>query len=111
MERFCGSKSMLNCYPPYHKIINTNNITTTHCFPSAIIGLIKHGPMIIDPKLLPHPKTLLDFQAFLKNAYTKADTDNDTDSDINTPLKHKLRNNISRTNTMIQNFDRYSKQR
>lgn len=65
---------LLSAFSPHHTIINTNNLTTTHCFPSAIIGLIKHGSMIIDPKLLPHPKTLLDFYACLKNVYIKYDT-------------------------------------
>ncbi|KAJ1389818.1 Glycosyltransferase 61 [Sesbania bispinosa] len=65
---------LLSTFSPHHKIINTNNLTTIHCFPSAIIGLLKHGPMIIDPKLLPYPKTLLDFYEFLKNAYIKHDT-------------------------------------
>jgi len=65
---------LLNAFSPHHMIINTNHLTTTHCFPSAVVGLIKHGPVTIDPKLLPHPKTLLDFSAFLKNAYIKKDT-------------------------------------
>ncbi|RHN55488.1 putative protein O-GlcNAc transferase [Medicago truncatula] len=64
---------LLSAFSPNHKIINTNNLTTTHCFPSAIVGLIKHGQMIIDPKLLPNPKTLLDFHSFLKRAYVKED--------------------------------------
>jgi len=65
---------LLSAFSPNHKIINTNNLTTNHCFPSAIIGLIKHGQMIINPKLLPNPKTLLDFNSFLKRAYIKEDT-------------------------------------
>ncbi|CAL5188644.1 unnamed protein product [Lathyrus oleraceus] len=64
---------LLSAFSRHHMIIQTNNITT-HCFPSAIIGLIKHGQLIIDPKLLPYPKTLFDFHAFLKNAYIKKDT-------------------------------------
>ena len=65
---------LLQALSPYHPIINTKNITTTHCFPSAIVGLIKHGTMIIDPTLLPYPKTLVDFHAFLEKVYTKDDT-------------------------------------
>lgn len=61
---------LLSSFTP-HPIIHTNNSTLTHCFSSAIIGLIKHGPMIIDPKLLPNPKTLLDFRDFIKNTYIK----------------------------------------
>ncbi|TKY69621.1 EGF domain-specific O-linked N-acetylglucosamine transferase [Spatholobus suberectus] len=64
---------LLSAFSPHHLIINTNNLSTTHCFPSTTIGLIKHGPMIIDPKLLPYPKTLLDFRAFLDKAYAKVD--------------------------------------
>ncbi|CAK7326156.1 unnamed protein product [Dovyalis caffra] len=53
-----------------HPIINMDNqITTTHCFPSATVGLVKHGHMAVDPTSLPHPKTLLDFQQLLKKAY------------------------------------------
>ncbi|XP_058772524.1 xylan glycosyltransferase MUCI21-like [Vicia villosa] len=65
---------LLSAFSPHHIIIKTNNLTTTHCFPSAIIGLIKHGQLIINPKLLPNPKTLFDFHAFLENAYIKKDT-------------------------------------
>ncbi|KAH1059853.1 hypothetical protein GLYMA_02G113200v4 [Glycine max] len=64
---------LLSAFSPNHMIINTNNISTVHCFPSATIGLIKHGDMTIDPKLLPNPKTLLDFRAFLDKVYTKDD--------------------------------------
>ncbi|XP_045810673.1 xylan glycosyltransferase MUCI21-like [Trifolium pratense] len=65
---------LLSTFSPNHTIINTSNLTTTHCFPSAIVGLIKHGQMIINPKLLPNPKTLLDFHGFLKGAYMKKNT-------------------------------------
>ncbi|XP_050907904.1 xylan glycosyltransferase MUCI21-like [Lathyrus oleraceus] len=64
---------LLSTFSPRHKIIKTNNVTTTtHCFPSAVVGLIKHGPVTIDPKLLPYPKTLLDFHALLRSAYIKS---------------------------------------
>ncbi|XP_058772529.1 xylan glycosyltransferase MUCI21-like [Vicia villosa] len=65
---------LLSTFSPRHKIIDTNNLTTTHCFPSTVVGLIKHGPVTIDPKLLPYPKTLLDFKAFLKSAFIKSNT-------------------------------------
>ncbi|XP_027362797.1 alpha-1,3-arabinosyltransferase XAT2-like [Abrus precatorius] len=65
---------LLSAFSPHHLIINANNLTTNHCFPSATIGLIKHGAITIDPKLLPYPRTLHDFSAFLKNTYTKSDT-------------------------------------
>lgn len=63
---------LLSTFSPHHRIIKTNNVTTTtHCFPSAVVGLIKHGPVTIDPKLLPYHETLLDFHTLLKSAYIK----------------------------------------
>ncbi|KAL5100147.1 hypothetical protein RYX36_004474, partial [Vicia faba] len=64
---------LLSAFSPHRIIIEANNLTT-HCFPSAIIGLVKHGQLIIDPKLLPFPITLVDFHAFLNSAYIKKDT-------------------------------------
>ncbi|PIA62943.1 hypothetical protein AQUCO_00200751v1 [Aquilegia coerulea] len=55
-------------FSPY-PIIDLNNETRTHCFTSATVGLISNGFMTIDPKLLPHSETWLDFRAFLGNAY------------------------------------------
>ncbi|KAL0003766.1 hypothetical protein SO802_011327 [Lithocarpus litseifolius] len=56
----------------HYPIIEIKKEGVTHCFPSAIIGLIKHGPMIVDPTLLPHhPKSLNDFRIFLENSYKK----------------------------------------
>uniref|UniRef100_A0A6N2LRY4 Glycosyltransferase 61 catalytic domain-containing protein n=1 Tax=Salix viminalis TaxID=40686 RepID=A0A6N2LRY4_SALVM len=52
-----------------HPIVNMDNQTRTHCFPSAIIGLITHGPFVVDPALLPQHETLLDFHALLENTY------------------------------------------
>ncbi|XP_075659291.1 xylan glycosyltransferase MUCI21-like [Castanea sativa] len=53
-------------------IIDIKKERVTHCFPSAIIGPIKHGPMIVDPTLLPHhPKSLNDFRIFLEKSYKK----------------------------------------
>ena len=57
-----------------HPIIDANISTTAHCFPSVVVGLIKHGPVIINPELIPYPKTLLDFHHFLKNTYMKNHT-------------------------------------
>ncbi|CAJ1931972.1 unnamed protein product [Sphenostylis stenocarpa] len=62
---------ILSAFSPHHSIINANNLSTVHCFPSATVGLMKHGHMIINPKLLPNPKTLFDFRAFLGKVYTK----------------------------------------
>ncbi|KAL3731643.1 hypothetical protein ACJRO7_028513 [Eucalyptus globulus] len=50
-------------------VINLDRQKETLCFPSITVGLIKHGPMTIDPKLLPHPKSLRDFASFLDGVY------------------------------------------
>ncbi|KAI4328508.1 hypothetical protein L6164_020858 [Bauhinia variegata] len=52
-----------------HQIINLDNDTATHCFPSATLGLISHGFMTMNPELIPNKKTLNDFRAFLSRAY------------------------------------------
>lgn len=54
-----------------HPIINIDKETATHCFPTAIVGLMSHGPMTVDPTLQrgAHPKTMLDFHAILKTTY------------------------------------------
>ncbi|KAL5553692.1 hypothetical protein UlMin_041093 [Ulmus minor] len=52
-----------------HPIINLDNETSTHCFPSANLGLISHGFMTISPKRLPKPKTLAHFRNFLERSY------------------------------------------
>ncbi|KAK7274892.1 hypothetical protein RIF29_15993 [Crotalaria pallida] len=75
---------LLSALSDRHSIINTNNLTTSHCFSSAVIGLLKHGEMIIDPTLLPYPKTLFDFHAFLKKVYIKDDT-----QALNPNVKHR----------------------
>lgn len=52
-----------------HPIVNLDNDSSTHCFTSATIGLISHGLMAIDPKLLPNSQTFFHFRAFLDRAY------------------------------------------
>ncbi|KAJ4840105.1 hypothetical protein Tsubulata_039242 [Turnera subulata] len=79
-----------------HPIINMDNQTTTHCFPSSIVGLIKHGHLVIDPELLPYPKTtLLDFNTFLRNALGGDDDEHGTgrvlESYYNKPADQKRR--------------------
>ncbi|KAL6186793.1 hypothetical protein ACLB2K_042912 [Fragaria x ananassa] len=54
-----------------HPIITLGNVTTTHCFPSAKIGLITHGFMTINQTLIPNSKTFLDFRELLGNAYNR----------------------------------------
>ncbi|GFZ00215.1 hypothetical protein Acr_13g0016140 [Actinidia rufa] len=59
-----------------HPIINLDKETVAHCFPSAIVGLMSHGPMTVDPTLQrgPNPKTVLDFHAILKTTYGRGFT-------------------------------------
>ncbi|XP_074274637.1 xylan glycosyltransferase MUCI21-like [Silene latifolia] len=52
-------------------IINLDNQTVTHCFPSVFVGLISHGPMTINPALIPGQKSFLDFRASLEEGYRK----------------------------------------
>ncbi len=52
-----------------HPIINLDNDTSTHCFPSVNVGMISHGFMTIDPKLTPNSITFTHFRAFLDKAY------------------------------------------
>ncbi|KAA8532944.1 hypothetical protein F0562_032939 [Nyssa sinensis] len=54
-----------------HPIINLDNDTATHCFPSASLGLISHGLMTIDPKLIPNPKSILHFHALLTKTFSR----------------------------------------
>ncbi|KAF2325438.1 hypothetical protein GH714_028693 [Hevea brasiliensis] len=52
-----------------HPIINLDNDSSAHCFTSATIGLVSHGFMTINPKLLPNSQTLIHFRSFLDRAY------------------------------------------
>ncbi|GAB2220575.1 hypothetical protein Drorol1_Dr00008235 [Drosera rotundifolia] len=52
-----------------HPIVNLDNQTVTHCFPSGAVGLITHGSMTIKPRLIPNGKTFLDFHAVLEEGY------------------------------------------
>uniref|UniRef100_A0A6N2NBL6 Glycosyltransferase 61 catalytic domain-containing protein n=1 Tax=Salix viminalis TaxID=40686 RepID=A0A6N2NBL6_SALVM len=51
-----------------HPILNMDNQTRTHCFPSAIVGLMTHGPLVVDPAQT-QQKTLLAFHALLEKTY------------------------------------------
>ncbi|KAL8162277.1 hypothetical protein V2J09_013766, partial [Rumex salicifolius] len=53
------------------QIINLDNQTATHCFPSVAAGLITHGPMTIKPNQGPNKKTMLDFRALLEAGYRR----------------------------------------
>ncbi|XP_040373514.1 xylan glycosyltransferase MUCI21 [Rosa chinensis] len=54
-----------------HPIITMGNDATTHCFPSASLGLISHGFMTINQTLIPRAKTFLHFRGLLDNAYKR----------------------------------------
>ncbi|KAK6921956.1 Glycosyltransferase 61 [Dillenia turbinata] len=63
-------KELLNAFSK-HPIINLDKDNNTHCFPYTKIGLVSHGFMTIDPKLIPSSKTFIHFHEFLNNAYTQ----------------------------------------
>ncbi|KAL6969740.1 protein O-GlcNAc transferase [Sarracenia purpurea var. burkii] len=77
-----------------HGIINLDEETVTHCFPSVIVGLISHGSSIVDPTLQqhkPHPKTLHDFRSFLAATYARnhaihVTISNNTNTNLPSPL-------------------------
>ncbi|KAF9674390.1 hypothetical protein SADUNF_Sadunf10G0122300 [Salix dunnii] len=52
-----------------HPIIIPENEASTHCFPSATLGLISHGYMTINPKLMANSQAFSHFHAFLDKAY------------------------------------------
>lgn len=54
-----------------HPIINLDNDTDTHCFPSAAVGLVSHGFMTINPKLLLNAETFYHFRNLVENAYLR----------------------------------------
>ncbi|KAK8686828.1 hypothetical protein V6N13_125845 [Hibiscus sabdariffa] len=58
-------KNLLHAFSS-HPIVNLDNDTSTHCFPSATLGLISHGFMTLMPN---SSQTLLHFRAFLDKAF------------------------------------------
>ncbi|KOM45891.1 hypothetical protein LR48_Vigan06g119700 [Vigna angularis] len=52
-----------------HPIVDLDNDNKTHCFPHATLGLVSHGFMTIKPELMPNPKSLHDFHAFLRKTF------------------------------------------
>ncbi|KAH7857751.1 hypothetical protein Vadar_016143 [Vaccinium darrowii] len=54
-----------------HPIVNLDNDTNAHCFPSATVGLISHGFMTIDPNLIPNSKTAIHFHSLLYETYCR----------------------------------------
>ncbi|RZC86380.1 hypothetical protein C5167_030462 [Papaver somniferum] len=60
---------LLRQFSPY-PIINLDNDSKTHCFPSTTtIGLISHGYMTINPTLLPNSDSFLNFRKLVGSAY------------------------------------------
>ncbi|KAG7635735.1 putative glycosyltransferase 61 [Arabidopsis thaliana] len=49
-------------------LLDKENVSITHCFTSATVGLISHGPMTIDPTQIPNSKSLVDFHNLLDKA-------------------------------------------
>jgi len=49
-------------------LLDKENASITHCFTSATVGLISHGPMTIDPTQIPNSKSLVDFHNLLDKA-------------------------------------------
>ncbi|KAI3433010.1 uncharacterized protein J3R85_007190, partial [Psidium guajava] len=50
-------------------VVYVDHANGSHCFPSASLGLISHGFMTINPKLMPNSRTFLHFRRFLDEAY------------------------------------------
>eukprot|EP01018_Ginkgo_biloba_P037403 Gb_13504 [translate_table: standard] len=53
-----------------YRVINFNNDTMVHCFPEVTVGLFIHGELMIDPSLMLHNESILDFRALMNRAYT-----------------------------------------
>ncbi|GAB4840082.1 hypothetical protein Ancab_020791 [Ancistrocladus abbreviatus] len=71
---------LLHTFSKY-PILDLDNDNSTHCFPSAIVGLVSHGFMTIDPNQMPDPITLVNFRSFLDQVYA--------------PRAHRYRQSIS----------------
>ncbi|CAN4122116.1 unnamed protein product [Withania somnifera] len=65
-------KDLLLSFSKYPIIDIDKEINVTHCFPKVTLGLMSHGFMNIDPKLIPTSKTLIDFHNFLSTTYGAA---------------------------------------
>ncbi|XP_010502349.1 PREDICTED: uncharacterized protein LOC104779659 isoform X1 [Camelina sativa] len=50
-------------------LLDKENVATTHCFTSATVGLISHGPMTVDPTRIPNSKSLVDLHNLLDKAF------------------------------------------
>nr|GME05381.1 protein O-linked-mannose beta-1,4-N-acetylglucosaminyltransferase 2-like [Ipomoea batatas]GME13849.1 protein O-linked-mannose beta-1,4-N-acetylglucosaminyltransferase 2-like [Ipomoea batatas] len=56
-----------------YAIVDFDKENITHCFPRVTVGLMSHGFMTIDPKLIPTSKTILDFRTCLATTYGNTD--------------------------------------
>lgn len=63
-------------------LLDKESVASTHCFTSATVGLISHGPMTVDPTQIPNSKSLVDFHNLLDKAFT---------TNISTPKLQKPR--------------------
>ncbi|CAN8266648.1 unnamed protein product [Cochlearia groenlandica] len=52
-------------------LLDKENESIAHCFTSVVVGLISHGPMIIDPTQIHNSKSLVDFHNLLDKAFKK----------------------------------------
>lgn len=59
-----------------YPIINFDNDTAIHCFPSISVGIISHDLVTIDPKLIPNSKTFTHFHALIEKAYDQNQNQN-----------------------------------
>ncbi|XP_068655543.1 xylan glycosyltransferase MUCI21-like [Aristolochia californica] len=78
-------------------VINLDNETAIHCFPSVKIGLIVHGDMSIDPALMPNSETFRDFHALVHRSYDSATTPRLSTAE---PRQHPRLVVVSRTHTV-----------
>lgn len=53
-----------------HEIIDFDNDERVHCFKHAIVGLMAHDDMRIDPSKAPKGYSMVDFTRFMRSAYS-----------------------------------------
>lgn len=68
LSKYADLLKVFSKYP----IVTLEKDNATHCFPSATLGLMSHGFMIIDQTLIPTSKTFLHFREFLDKAYGRS---------------------------------------
>ncbi|KAL0693168.1 hypothetical protein Bca4012_060348 [Brassica carinata] len=50
-------------------LLENKNASITHCFTSAIVGLVSYGPTLMDSTQLPNPRSLVSFHNLLDKAF------------------------------------------